>query len=40
MLLAPEAAEFAGEGRVHHTWLCDGCGLEFRTMVEFSDLLE
>jgi hypothetical protein len=38
MLLAPEAAEFAGEGRVHHTWLCDGCGHEFRTAVEFGEL--
>jgi hypothetical protein len=38
MLLAPEAAEFAGEGRVHHTWLCDACGHEFRTAVDFGEL--
>jgi hypothetical protein len=38
MLLAPEIAEFAGEGRVHHTWLCDACGHEFRTAVDFGEL--
>ena len=38
ILLAPEAAEFAGEGRVRHSWLCDGCGYEFHTAVDFGEL--
>jgi hypothetical protein len=33
--LVPELSEFAGEGRVRHTWACDGCGFEFDTSVEF-----
>jgi RNase P subunit RPR2 len=37
-LLAPESAEFAGEGRVHHIWLCDACGHEFRTAIDFGEL--
>lgn len=33
--LVPERSEFAGEGRVRHTWWCDACGTEFDTAVEF-----
>lgn len=30
----PQEAAFAGEGRIRHTWVCEGCGHEFRTSVE------
>jgi transposase-like protein len=30
----PQAAEFAGEGRIRHTWVCEGCGHTFRTTIE------
>lgn len=33
-LLMPEAAEFAGEGRIQHSWVCEGCGQAFQTAVE------
>ena len=33
--LVPEQSEFAGEGRIRHTWICEPCGHEFRTAVEF-----
>jgi len=34
--LLPEAAEFAGSNRVRHTWLCEGCGTAFRTMIRLT----
>jgi ribosomal protein S27AE len=30
----PEAAEFAGEGRIRHSWICEGCGHVFQTAVK------
>ncbi len=35
-LFAPEIAEFAGNGRIRHTWSCDDCDHEFRTCVEIA----
>jgi transcription elongation factor Elf1 len=32
-LLASSAAEFLGQGRIRHTWSCDECGHEFRTLA-------
>jgi ribosomal protein S27AE len=32
-LLLPEAAEFAGEGCVRHTWVCETCGHAFHTAI-------
>jgi hypothetical protein len=32
-LLLPDAAEFAGEGCIRHTWVCDNCGHAFQTAV-------
>ena len=32
-LLAPEIAEFAGNGCIRHTWFCDDCDHAFRTCV-------
>jgi hypothetical protein len=37
MLLAPEASEFAGRGRVRHHWSCEACGHVFRTAVLFAE---
>jgi hypothetical protein len=34
-LIAPVASEYVGEGRVRHSWSCDGCGHEFHTAVRF-----
>jgi hypothetical protein len=36
--MVPEHSEFAGEGRVQHVWLCEECGQEFSTAVEFGTL--
>ena len=36
--MVPEHSEFAGEGRVQHVWLCEECGKEFSTAVEFGTL--
>jgi hypothetical protein len=36
--MVPEHSEFAGEGRVQHVWLCEECGREFSTAVEFGTL--
>ena len=36
--IVPEHSEFAGEGRVQHVWLCEECGKEFSTAVEFGTL--
>jgi len=33
-LLLPEAAQYAGEGRVRNTWVCDGCGEAFQTAID------
>ena len=35
-LFAPEIAEFAGNGRIRHTWFCDDCDHAFRTCVEIA----
>jgi len=35
-LIAPVASEYVGEGRVRHSWACDGCGHEFHTSVRFA----
>ncbi len=32
--LVPELSEFAGKGVIRHTYTCDACGHEFRTVVE------
>ena len=32
--LVPELSEFAGDGVIRHTYTCDACGHEFRTVVE------
>lgn len=34
--VAPLASEYVGEGRVRHSWSCDGCGHSFQTAVDFS----
>jgi hypothetical protein len=34
MMMAPEIAEFAGRGRIHHTWACEACDHEFSTAVQ------
>ena len=34
----PERSSFAGEGRIRHLWLCEGCGHEFRTSVHLGRL--
>jgi predicted RNA-binding Zn-ribbon protein involved in translation (DUF1610 family) len=31
----PEASEFVGEGVIRHSYTCDACGHEFRTVLEF-----
>lgn len=33
-MVAPEIAEFAGCGRIRHTWTCEACEHEFRTSVQ------
>jgi predicted RNA-binding Zn-ribbon protein involved in translation (DUF1610 family) len=33
--LVPELSEFVGKGVIRHTYTCDDCGHEFRTVVEF-----
>jgi hypothetical protein len=38
MLLAPEVTEFAGAGRVLHSWQCEACAYEFQSTVDFGDL--
>jgi len=35
IVLLPVAAEFAGQGCVRHTWVCEGCGHAFQTAVRF-----
>jgi len=32
--LVPELSEFVGKGVIRHTYSCDACGHEFRTVVE------
>jgi len=32
---APVRSDFAGEELILHAWLCDDCGTEFRTRLEF-----
>jgi ribosomal protein S27E len=34
----PERSAFVGDGSVCHAWLCDDCGNEFCTAVEFGGL--
>ena len=34
-LASKYVSEFGGEGRIRHLWLCDGCGHEFQTSIEF-----
>jgi ribosomal protein S27E len=34
----PERSAFVTEQRICHAWLCDSCGHEFRTKVEFGRL--
>jgi len=29
----PDVAEFAGEGCIRHTWVCEGCGHTYHTAV-------
>jgi len=36
--IVPERSEFAGHGRVQHVWVCDECGNEFSTAIEFGIL--
>ena len=36
-LFLPEAAEFAGEGRIRHSWVCEGCGHAFQTAIRLRD---
>jgi hypothetical protein len=31
--LLPIGANFAGEGRVQHSWVCDTCGNGFKTTI-------
>ena len=33
-LFLPEMAEFAGEGRIRHSWVCEGCGHAFHTAIK------
>ena len=33
MPLFPHAAEFAGERRIRHSWVCETCGNAFQTTV-------
>jgi hypothetical protein len=33
-LVAPERAEFLGQGRVRNNWICESCTHEFRMLVE------
>jgi RNase P subunit RPR2 len=35
-LVAPERAEFLGEGRIRHNWICESCTHEFRMLIEVS----
>ena len=32
-ILAPETSAYIGDGRIGHTWLCDVCDYNFRTVV-------
>ena len=34
ILLAPDVSEYLGDGRVRHSWSCDGCGHEFKASIE------
>jgi hypothetical protein len=36
--VVPERSEFVGEGGVRHAWLCEACGHDFCTTVEFGRL--
>jgi hypothetical protein len=36
-MVAPVTSEYVGEGRVRHSWSCDGCGYEFHTSVRFAN---
>ena len=29
----PVVAEFAGDGRIRHTWVCEGCGHTYHTAI-------
>lgn len=33
-MFAATATEYAGNGRIHHSWSCESCQHEFRTAVE------
>jgi hypothetical protein len=33
LILAPETSAYMSDGRVRHTWLCDECDYDFRTVV-------
>jgi transcription elongation factor Elf1 len=35
-VVAPEASEFAGNGKIRHVWSCDSCGHEFETAVRLT----
>jgi transposase-like protein len=36
--MVPERSEFVGEGGVRHGWLCEACGHDFTTTIEFGRL--
>jgi hypothetical protein len=33
----PQTAEFVGQGRIRHTWVCEGCGHTFRTAIQIPE---
>jgi len=39
-LFLPEAAEFAGEGHIRHSWVCEGCGHTFQTAIKLRSRLK
>lgn len=35
-VVAPEASEFMGNGKIRHIWSCDSCGHQFETTVRLA----
>ena len=37
LLLVPDAAEYAGGGCIHYSWVCESCGNPFQTAIDMLD---
>jgi hypothetical protein len=35
LIMAPECSVYIKGGGIHHTWTCDGCVYEFKTLIKF-----